>query len=74
MHLPDKEPTPLRAANGTKIRTKGKVTRKVKLDNGVEYVHDFWVAAVTKPILGADFFSSNNLAIDLRKDLSLIHI
>ena len=35
------------------------------LDN-CNYIHDFYIAEVTRPILGADFFRLHHLAIDVR--------
>ena len=52
------------AANGTPIKTYGKTRRRVTLGKK-QYVHEFYVAEVTKPILGADFFRQNHLAIDI---------
>ena len=56
----------LTAANGTSIHTWGK--RKVFLAIGQkgQYRHEFYLADVTRPILGADFFIKHGLAIDLR--------
>ena len=56
----------LTAANGTSIHTWGK--RKVFLAIGQkgQYQHEFYLAEVTRPILGADFFIKHGLAIDLR--------
>ena len=36
------------------------------LDSKRQYTHQFYLADVTRPILGADFFTANGLAIDLR--------
>ena len=55
---------PLMAANGSAIRTYGAVSRIVVL-NGRRFSHKFVVADVTKPILGADFFTTHKLLIDL---------
>ena len=55
---------PLMAANGSAIRTYGAVSRIVVL-NGRRFSHKFVVADVTKPILGADFFTAHKLLIDL---------
>ncbi|GFO36326.1 transposon ty3-g gap-pol polyprotein [Plakobranchus ocellatus] len=56
----------LTAANGTSIHTWGK--RKVFLAIGQkgQYQHEFYLADVTRSILGADFFIKHGLAIDLR--------
>ena len=56
----------LSAANGTSIRTWGKRTLSLVLDSKRQYTHQFYLANVTRPILGADFFTANGLAIDLR--------
>ena len=61
-HEPNKN---LNAANGSCIETFGKIRRQVVLDN-LTYNHEFYIADVTRPILGADFFRSHNLAIDVR--------
>ncbi|KAK3701031.1 hypothetical protein RRG08_063284 [Elysia crispata] len=56
----------LTAANGTSIHTRGK--RKVFLAIGQkgQCQHEIYLADVTSPILGADFFIKHGLAIDLR--------
>jgi transposase InsO family protein len=56
----------LTAANGSPIRSWG--TRTIPLDLGGKrlFNQDFYVADVTQPILGADFFIANHLAIDMR--------
>ena len=61
----------LRAANGTRIRTFG--TRELSLEfPGIKLKHEFQLAEVNKPILGSDFFVSNNVIIDLaRKKLTI---
>ena len=56
----------LSVANGTSIRTWGKRTLSLVLDSKRQYTHQFYLADVTRPILGADFFTANGLAIDLR--------
>ena len=57
--------TSLIAANGSAIDTFG--TRTVRLHfDGLQADHRFHVAAVNRPILGADFFSRHGLLIDLR--------
>ena len=55
----------LMAANGSRINTYGKKTFHLQLDKGRIFTHDFWIANVTQPILGADFFVKHNMAIDL---------
>ena len=58
--------TPLTAANGTSIPTWGQRTISLVLSPKRHYTHQFYIADVTRPILGADFFSTHGLAIDLR--------
>lgn len=57
----------LRAANGTKIRTFG--TRQIPLDLslGRLFTWVFTIADVSQPILGADFFASQGILIDLQR-------
>ena len=56
---------PLVAANGTLIKTWGKRESSLLLSKGHAFTQEFHVADVTDPILGADFFASNRLAIDM---------
>jgi transposase InsO family protein len=56
---------PLVAADGNKILTFGRRTIQLELANGRSYTQSFWLAGVTRPILGADFFIVNHIAIDL---------
>ena len=56
----------LTAANGSKIKTWGQRTLTFNLGKGRTYQQDFYVADVTRPILGANFFIAHNAAIDLR--------
>ena len=58
--------TTLSAANGTSIRTWGKRSISLALGPKRHYTHEFYIADVTRPILGADFFTMHGLAIDLR--------
>ena len=58
-------PTPLIAANGTLIKTWGKRKSSILLSKGHAFTQEFHLADVTVPILGADFFASNRLAIDM---------
>ena len=54
----------LSAANGSSIRTYGR--RDISLDfPGLSVVHSFFLADVTQPILGSDFFRQNNILIDV---------
>ena len=57
---------PLVAANGSTIQTWGTQTVPLAFGGQRDFHHDFYVADVTQPILGADFFIKNHLAIDLR--------
>ena len=59
-------PLPLIAANGSSIPTCGRPTISLALGGQRVFNQDFYVADVTQPILGADFFIQNHLAIDLR--------
>lgn len=56
----------LSAANGTEIPTYG--TKLLKLNLGLRraFTHLFILAAVDKPIIGADFLAKHNLLIDLK--------
>ena len=58
--------TTLSAANGTSIRTWGKRSISLALGPKRHYTHEFYIADVMRPILGADFFTAHELAIDLR--------
>jgi cleavage and polyadenylation specificity factor subunit 1 len=53
------------AANGTNIATYGKKQVLLKLSQDRILAQTFWLADVTQPILGADFFIKHRLAIDL---------
>ena len=54
------------AANGSKNDTWGIRTLTLNFGNKHEYKQDFHLANITRPILGANFFTANNVAIDLR--------
>ena len=56
----------LTAANGSKINTWGLHKLTLNFGNKRTYKQDFYFADVTRPILGANFFATNNVAIDLR--------
>ena len=67
---PDRRPSrasfpSLVAANGSSIRTFGKKSVDLHF-NDLKTSHVFHLAAVSRPILGADFFSRHGLLIDLR--------
>ena len=55
----------LMAANRSTFATYGKRQISVKLNKTTLFTQKFWIAYVTQPILGADFFTSHRLAIDL---------
>lgn len=57
--------TPLSAANGTTIKTWGKRTITLEFKHNQVFHHEFYLADVTRPILGADFFIAYALVIDL---------
>ncbi|KAK3773542.1 hypothetical protein RRG08_022254 [Elysia crispata] len=54
-----------RATNGSAIATYGKRPISLKLGKTTLFKQKFWIADVTQPILGADFFTCHRLAIDL---------
>lgn len=54
------------AANGSSIPTWGRRTISFALGGQRVFNQDFYVADDTQPILGADFFIQNHLAIDIR--------
>ena len=58
--------TSLPAVNGTTIQTWGKRSISLAINPKRHYNHEFCRADVTRPILGADFFTAHGLAIDLR--------
>jgi len=55
----------LQAANGSEIFTFGKRKLHLSFAPGHRLVHEYWIAEVSRPILGCDFFLSNNLVIDV---------
>ena len=56
----------LSAANGTSIKTWGTRNITLKIAPTHVYTHKFYLADVTRPILGADFFTTHDLVIDLK--------
>ena len=58
---------PLSAANGTCIKTWGKLKLTLAIYPRKTYSHEFYLADVTRPILGADFLIANSLIIDLKR-------
>ena len=56
---------PLMAANGSLIKTWGKKKVTLLLGKRHSFTQEFHIADVTEPILGADFFIANDLAIDM---------
>lgn len=59
--------TPLSAANGTSIKTWGKRILSLEFNINKPLRHEFLLADVTRPILGADFFIQHELIIDLKR-------
>ena len=57
---------PLSAANGTSINTWGKRSITLEIKPKQVFTHEFYLADVTRPILGADFFVTHELIIDLK--------
>ena len=57
--------TALRAANGSSIPTLGRARISLHF-KGLKSVHDFFLADIPRPILGADFFSKHDLLIDIK--------
>ena len=57
--------TDLIAANGSLIRTYGKRSISVSFSSNHQTVHRFWIADVSRPLLGASFFRDNHLLIDI---------
>ena len=64
--------SPLSAANGTSIRTWGTRRINVALASDLTIPQLFYIADVTTPILGADFFIRNNILIDMARK-RLVH-
>lgn len=60
-------PLQLYAANNTLIPTYGERTLELDFNLRRPYKWKFIVAAVSKPILGADFLNHHNLLVDLKK-------
>ena len=56
----------LSAANGSKISTYGTKLLRVNLGLRRCFVHEFTIASVDRPIIGADFLSKFNLLVDLK--------
>jgi len=56
----------LTIANGSKIETWDTRTPTLTFGNKRTYQQEFYLVDVTRPILGANFFTANNVAIDLR--------
>ena len=56
----------LEAANGTKVPVFGRRTVTLSFPRGLTFSHSFLLADVTKPLLGVDFFNSNNIGIDTK--------
>ena len=56
----------LTAANGSETNTWGQRVITFILGQGKRYRQKFYLADVARPILDANFFTANNIAIDLR--------
>ena len=56
---------PLVAINGSLIKTGGKMNTSLLLGQACSFIQEFHVADITEPILGADFFIANDLAINM---------
>ena len=54
------------AANGTAISTYGRRTLQMSFRPAHSIQHEFWVADVSRPLLGASFFREQGLLIDLQ--------
>ena len=56
----------LEAANGSSVPVYGRRTVTMNFGSGRSFSHEFLLAGVTKPLLGVDFFNSNNIGIDTK--------
>ena len=56
----------LEAANGSLVHVYGRRNTTLNFGQGKTYTHTFLLADVTKPLLGVDFFNSNNIGIDTK--------
>ena len=54
----------LTAANGSKINTWGQRVITFTLGQGKRYHQKFYLADVARPILGANFFTAKDIAVD----------
>ena len=52
------------AANGLPIKTFGKRSLPVEF-GGRRFLQEFWIATLSRPILGADFFHDHAILIDV---------
>ena len=57
----------LEAANGSSVPVYGRRTVALNFGSDRLFNHNFLLADVTKPLLGVDFFNSNNIGIDTRR-------
>lgn len=62
--IPDQHPR-LTAANGSNIQTYGEKFLSVNLGLRRNFPHLFTIAAVNRPIIGADFLSKFGILVDL---------
>lgn len=57
----------LSAANGTVINTYGSKVLNIDIGLRKNYVHEFIIATVNRPIIGADFLAKFGILVDLQK-------
>ena len=57
----------LKAANGTAIPTYGTTEKDIVLSKNLTIKHEFTIADVTTPILGADFMAKNKIWLNMHK-------
>lgn len=58
----------LYAANGTPIKVFGQTTIRLNLGLRRDFTWPFIIAAVTQPIIGADFLAHYDLMVDLKRN------
>ena len=58
------------AANGSIIRTYGRRRLPISFKDGPIFHQEFWIADVSRPLLGADFFRDHHLLIDFSNAVS----
>ena len=62
------------AANGSTIYTYGRRILPISFRAGHSIQHEFWIADVSRPLLGASFFREHGLMIDLRNQRLVDHL